>query len=75
MFNCKLCEKEYVYTTYICSSCRRIKHCMNLYGSKRVVEILENVLIRNKDQQKYKIKSELTKEKNSIDLTASVMKK
>ena len=65
MMTCYLCEKETVYTTYFCEHCRRIKHLLNLYG-KRVNYVLEAVLIRNEQQQKYKIDNELKKEKTNI---------
>jgi hypothetical protein len=40
---------------------------ISLYGLERVYEILECVLIRNQEQQNYKIKNELEKEKKSAD--------
>lgn len=49
---------------------------MNIYGSKRVHEVLENVLVRNKEQQERKLKIELIKEKSKlVDMTASVIQK
>ena len=70
MLWCKLCKEEHVFTTYLCEGCQKIKHMMNIYGSKRVHEILENVLVRNNDQQERKVKMELTKEKSKfVDLT------
>lgn len=61
MFSCVLCEKETVYTSYLCEKCRRIKHLINLYDD-RVYEVLENVLVRNEDGQTNKEKIELKKD-------------
>ena len=61
MLWCKLCKSEYVFTTYLCENCSRIKHIMNIYGNKRVLEVIESVLIRNTDQQNHKVKTEVSK--------------
>lgn len=75
MFVCKLCKEETVFTTYLCDSCQKIKHMMNIYGTKRVHEILENVLVRNSEQQEKKVRVELIKEKSKFnDLTMSTSK-
>ena len=76
MIWCKLCKEQHVYTTYLCETCQRIKHIMNIYGSARVHEVLENVLVRNKEQQERKLKIELNKEKTKlVDMTTSVSHK
>lgn len=67
MIWCKLCKEEHVFTTYLCDSCQKIKHMMNIYGSKRIQEILENVLVRTQPQQEIKVKVELTKEKSKLN--------
>ena len=46
-FYCKLCETEYVFTTHVCPDCRKIKNLMNIYGKVQVIQVLENVLVRN----------------------------
>ena len=46
-FQCKLCETEYVFTTHVCPDCRKIKNLMNIYGKVQVIQVLENVLVRN----------------------------
>lgn len=66
MFECKLCERETCLTTHICEKCRRIKHLINLYND-RVYEVLEEVLVRTKEKQEYKIQSEIKKEKEEIE--------
>ena len=49
---------------------------MNIYGSARVHEVLENVLVRNKEQQERKLKIELNKEKTKlVDMTTSINQK
>ena len=76
MIWCKLCKEQHVYTTYLCETCQRIKHIMNIYSSERVHEVLENVLVRNKEQQERKLKIELNKEKTKlVDMTTSVYQK
>lgn len=47
MWSCRLCEEITVYTTHVCSDCRKIKNLMNIYGKPQVIQVLENVLIRN----------------------------
>jgi hypothetical protein len=54
MLDCKLCG-EVLYTSYLCSSCNRVKDMMNLYSREVVIEVLENVLIRNEKQRLRKI--------------------
>jgi glutaredoxin len=61
MFSCLLCEKETVLTTRLCDKCRRIKHLLNLYEN-RVYEVLENVLVRNEEDQKLKESQEISKD-------------
>ena len=48
VFQCKMCELEWVYTTHVCPDCRKIKNLMNIYGKSEVIQVLENVLVRNK---------------------------
>jgi hypothetical protein len=59
MFVCYLCEKESVYTTFFCDSCREVKRIMNIYGSEECVNILRRVCIRDPQQREYKIDNEL----------------
>ena len=56
MFDCSLClnSDEYLVTSKFCSKCKRIKHLLSIYGSE-VYLTLEEVLVRNADQQKNKI--------------------
>ena len=61
MFSCVLCERETVYTCYLCNKCRRIKHLINLYEN-RVYNVLENVLVRNKEGEANKVGIELKKD-------------
>ena len=62
--NCPLCEEFTIYS--ICSECRKLRHYMSIYSRERILEILENVLIRSQDKQDIKIKDELEKEENNI---------
>ena len=61
MIYCVLCKTEYVFTTYLCQKCQRVKHLMNIYSSDRVMEVLDSVLVRTSDQQNYKVKTEVSK--------------
>lgn len=56
MFDCSLClnSDEYLVTSRFCSKCKRIKHLLSIYGAE-VYLTLEEVLVRNADQQKNKI--------------------
>ena len=47
MWVCRLCEEVNVFTTHVCSDCRKIKNLMNIYGKVQVIQVLENVLVRN----------------------------
>jgi len=62
---CYLCEtkERESYWVHYCSSCRRIKHLLNLYGD-RVNEVLEEVLVRTEAKQQYKINDQV---KNDIE--------
>ena len=55
MFNCKLCN-EWLYTKYICDDCKKIRDMINLYSRSTVVDVLENVLVRDTIKRNYKIK-------------------
>lgn len=52
MFLCKLCEQEYVFTTYICEDCRGIRHLMNIYNKEVVLEVLDKCLVIDKFKKK-----------------------
>jgi len=54
VFSCHLCEKEYTILTNLCPKCRRVKHLLNIYGDD-VYSCLEECLVRDKQQQKFKI--------------------
>ena len=60
---CYLCEtkERESYWVHYCTSCRKIKHLLNLYGD-RVNEVLEHVLVRPVDKQEHKIKDEVKKD-------------
>ena len=55
MLGCQLCNgEEYCYVSRFCSKCRRIKHLLSIYGDD-VYLTLEEVLVRDPEQQKNKI--------------------
>ncbi len=66
MFICVFCEKEYVFTSYLCASCRSLKHTKLLYGDK-FDSVITNVLLRNDEGIKNKENNELKKEKTEIE--------
>ena len=66
MFNCYLCEKVRVYTTYFCEDCRKIKNVMNVYGAKDVLSIVEHTCLRNQQQIGYKV-NDIIKKKKTVD--------
>jgi len=68
-FNCYLCEKQRVWTTYFCDDCRKIKNIMNVYGSKDVLSIIETTCLRNQEQIGYKVNN-LIKKKKVVDIDA-----
>jgi precorrin-6B methylase 1 len=67
---CYCCNQNYagVFTS-LCPSCHRIRHLQSVYGVDRVLEVLENVLVRDKTKQKYKEDTEIKKEKEKIENT------
>ncbi len=77
MFSCVMCEKEWVYVSSFCPSCRIIKNIGNSYGFEEIRLVLEKVCLRNKIQRAYKINKQLknelldktkeNKENNEID--------
>ena len=67
--SCHLCEEETVITVNLCEKCRWIKHVMNIYSRDIVYDVLEKGLIRNTEQQEYKIKKYKKPETESIDDT------
>ncbi len=47
-----MCEMEYCFLTSICSDCRRIRHLMNIYSKKSVLNTLEKCLVIEKFKDK-----------------------
>jgi hypothetical protein len=60
-FTCLLCEKESCYVSKWCDKCHRLKRTIALYGDD-VIEAVEKVFIRDKNQQNFKISTQLKKE-------------
>ena len=67
---CYCCNQNYagVFTS-LCPSCHRIRHLQSEYGVERVLQVLENVLVRPEDKQKLKEDVEIKKEKDKIETT------
>lgn len=50
MIICPLCCESYVFVQSLCVECKKVKHCMNLYGRERVNQVLNACLIRSDKQ-------------------------
>lgn len=61
MFTCIFCEDATVYTAYLCTDCRSLKHIKLTYKD-RFNEVINSVLVRTPEKQEYKIKDELKKD-------------
>jgi hypothetical protein len=77
VFTCSFCEKETCYISKFCVDCRKIKNIGNVYGFKEILNVLNNVCIRNTQQRKNKediilkqkeINKEVEKKKEANDL-------
>lgn len=74
MLQCLLCQDETCYLSNFCDDCQVIKRITNCYGKIEVKEILEEVCLRNKKQQKYKIDG-IIKSKNELNNEIKELKK
>ena len=64
--SCYFCENpRESYMNYYCNDCAILKRTISLYGT-RVHEVVNEVLIRKPEQQKHKIKKELTNEETKL---------
>ena len=52
-FTCVLCNEETCYLSNFCDDCQVIKRITNCYGKVEVKEILKEVCLRNKKQQRW----------------------
>lgn len=67
---CYCCNQNYAGVfNALCTPCHRIRHLQSVYGVDRVLEVLENVLVRDETKQKYKEDTEIKKEKEKIENT------
>lgn len=59
--SCKFCltESTESYFGSWCARCHKLQRLISLFGGEKVMSILENVLIVDKDTQQQKIKDEL----------------
>ena len=49
---CFCCNQNYAgLMTALCPQCHRIRHLQSVYGVDRVLEVLDNVLVRPTDKQ------------------------
>ncbi len=63
---CVLCREEFCLISNFCNDCKRVQRMVVLYGKDKVKDILENVLVRNEDQQERKVNFELKKEEDQL---------
>ena len=61
-----LCREEFCFISNFCADCKRVQRMVVLYGKDKVKDILENVLVRNDEQQERKINYELKKEEDQL---------
>jgi hypothetical protein len=67
---CYCCNQNYAGVfTALCPDCHKIRHLQSVYGVERVRQVLENVLVRDEEKQKYKEDAEIKKEKERIENT------
>ena len=65
---CYCCNQHYAGVfTALCEDCHKIRHLQSVYGVPRVLEVLEQVLVRPDDKQKHKIDGELKREKEKLE--------
>jgi len=59
--SCKFCltESTESYFGSWCARCHKLQRLISLFGGDKIMSILENVLIVDKDTQQQKIKEEL----------------
>ena len=63
---CVLCKEEFCLISNFCNDCKKVQRMVVLYGRDKVKSILENVLIRDEEQQERKVNFELKKEEESL---------
>ena len=44
MITCPLCCNNFIFTSYLCEDCKKIKNYYRIYG-KKVLEVLEDILV------------------------------
>tara|TARA_R110000824_G_scaffold170888_1_gene348354 strand:+ start:513 stop:758 length:246 start_codon:yes stop_codon:yes gene_type:complete len=65
---CYCCNQNYAgLFSSLCDPCHKIRHLQSVYGVDRVLEVLQNVLVRDHSKQTLKIDAELKKEKVEIE--------
>jgi len=55
-FICPLCGEEWIFSTRLCDDCSKIRRFMNLYGKKKVCDVVDNVLLVNDEKIEVKTK-------------------
>lgn len=76
MFLCHFCEEETVILTNLCQKCRRAKHLYLIY-KEDFFNVLEECLVRDKQQQSFKTEKIIKKttEKTNENLKERCYKK
>ena len=63
-----MCSETYVgLWGGLCENCDKIRNLQSVYGSTRVLEVLETVLVRDEKKQQLKIQNELKTEAHKLD--------
>ena len=44
-FTCPMCRKKWIITTKLCEECDKIRHMMEIYSPKKIIQILQKLLV------------------------------
>jgi len=48
MITCPLCNEKYIFVSSLCEDCQKVRRLSALYGNQTIINILENILLRQK---------------------------
>ena len=66
---CVLCDIDQAYfSNYLCGSCEDIKKVVSMYGAPRMLDIVQTICVRDKDQIENQLKKVQTRSQKSAAL-------